>query len=169
MEVVRPLDGDAVTLRPCPPWCTQGRHFTDDELVYADHGYHHYGTETEVPTSYKFGGTTDGRQTIVRAVLKSWTHPLDADPGPALIELNLGTAATRTDMCAEITPAGARAVALALLDLAASAEPEGRGNRAESAMPAAGRRTQPAPGGGRPRSLPAPMEGRKREDPRPGG
>jgi hypothetical protein len=24
MEVVHPLDGDAVTLRPCPPWCTEG-------------------------------------------------------------------------------------------------------------------------------------------------
>ena len=24
MEVVRPLDGDAVTLRPCPPWWTEG-------------------------------------------------------------------------------------------------------------------------------------------------
>ena len=68
-----------------------------------------------MPTSYKFLGMTDGPQTIVRAVLKSWTHPLDADPGPALIELNLGTAEERTDMCAEITPGEARAVARALL------------------------------------------------------
>jgi hypothetical protein len=54
--------------------------------------------------------------------LKSWTHPVDADPGPTLIELNLGTAGARTDMCAEITPAEARAVAQALLALAATAE-----------------------------------------------
>jgi hypothetical protein len=67
----------------------------------------------------------DGAPTIVRAVLMSWTHPLGADPGPALIELNLGTAAERTDMCAEITPAEARAVARALLDLAAIAERDG--------------------------------------------
>jgi hypothetical protein len=26
----------------------------------AEHGYHHYGPETEVPTSYPFGGLTDG-------------------------------------------------------------------------------------------------------------
>lgn len=78
-----------------------------------------------MPTSYKFLGTADGAWTIVRAVLKSWTHPLDADPGPALIELNLGTTAKRTDMCAEITPAQARAVARALLDLAAIAERAG--------------------------------------------
>ena len=122
MEVVRPLDGDAVTLRPCPPWCTEGRHFADDEVIYADHGYHHYGTEIEVPTSYKFLGMADGPETIVRAVLKSWTHPLDAEPGPALIELNLGTTADRTDLCAEVTPAEARAIAQALLDLAATAE-----------------------------------------------
>jgi hypothetical protein len=65
------------------------------------------------------------RKTIVRAVLKSWTHPLDADPGPALIELNLGPDGEGTDMCAEITPAEARAVAEALLDLAATAERDG--------------------------------------------
>lgn len=47
-----------------------------------------------------------------RVVLKSWTHPLDAEPGPAaLIEFNLGTADERTDMRAEITYGEARAVA----------------------------------------------------------
>ncbi len=61
-----------------------------------------------MPTAYPFLGMTDGASTIIRAVLKSWTHPVDADPGPALIELNLGTAAERTDMCAEITPIEAR-------------------------------------------------------------
>jgi hypothetical protein len=81
MEVIRPLDGDAVTLRPCPPWCTEDRHFAGDEVIYADHGYDHYSTEIEVLTSYKFPGMTDGPATIVRAVLKSWTHPLDPDPG----------------------------------------------------------------------------------------
>ena len=125
MEVVHPLDGDAVTLRPCPPWCTEGRHFADDEVIYADHGYHHYGPEVEVPASSRFAGMTEGPAAVVRAVLKSWTHPLDAEPGPALIELNLGTAAGRTDMCADISPAGARAIARALLDLAATAEPDG--------------------------------------------
>jgi hypothetical protein len=73
-------------------------------VIHADDGYHHVGTEVEVPTSYKFMGTTDGPQTVVRAVLKSWTRPLDADPGPPLIELNLGTAAERTDSCVEATP-----------------------------------------------------------------
>lgn len=32
-EVVHPRDGDSVTLRPCPPWCTEERHFTDDEVI----------------------------------------------------------------------------------------------------------------------------------------
>jgi hypothetical protein len=124
-EVIHPRDGDPVALRPCPAWCTKGRHFADDEVIYADHGYHHRGAEIGVPTSYPFLGMTDGAPTIVRAVLMSWTHPLGADPGPALIELNLGAAAERTDMCAEITPAEARAVARVLLDLAAIAEREG--------------------------------------------
>lgn len=64
-----------------------------------------------MPTSYQFLRLTDGAETIIRAVLKSWTHPPDADPGPALIELNLGTAAERTDMCTEVTPGEARAIA----------------------------------------------------------
>ena len=121
-EVVRPLDGAPVTLRPCPHWCTETRHFADDEVIYADHGYHHYGSEIEVPTSDTFGGMSDGPATIIRVVLKSWTHPMDADPGPTRIELNLGTATERTDLCAEISPAEARAVARALLDLADTAE-----------------------------------------------
>jgi hypothetical protein len=124
-EVVYPRDGNAVTLRPCPPWCTGERHFTEDDVIYPDDGYHHYGPEAEVPTSSSFLGMADGARTVIRVVLKSWTCPLDADPGPALIELNLGTADTGTDMCAEFTPAQARAVAAALLDRAATAEQAG--------------------------------------------
>jgi len=105
-EVVHPRDGDSVTLRPCPP-------------------YHHYGPETEVPTSYPFGGLTDGPGTVVRVVLKSWTQPLDVAPGPAFIELNLGTAEAGTDAYAELTPAEARSVAQALLDFAATTERDG--------------------------------------------
>jgi hypothetical protein len=124
-EIVRPRDGGAVTLRPCPPWCTESQHFTDGDAVYSDDGYHHVGAEVEVPTAYPFTGLANGEPTVVRAVLKSWTHPLDADPGPARVEINLGTAVERTDSCAELTPAEARAVARALLDLAAAAEREG--------------------------------------------
>jgi hypothetical protein len=101
-EAVHSFDGNAVTLSPCPPWCTDGRHSSDDELIYADHGCHHHGTEIEVPTSYKFPGTTDGPETIVRAVLKSWTRPLDAEPGPAFIELNIGTAPDHSDKYVKI-------------------------------------------------------------------
>jgi hypothetical protein len=64
----------------------------------------------------------DGPETVVKAFLTSWTRPLDAEPGPGLIELQLGTAETNTNMSARITPAQARAVAGALLELAATAE-----------------------------------------------
>ncbi len=123
-EVVYPRDGDPVMLRPCPPWCTEGRHFADDGVIYSDDGYHHYGAEIAVPTSYRMFGL-DGPETVVKAFLTSWTHPLDAEPGPARIELQLGTAETNTDMCAEITPAQARAIAQALLELAVTAERDG--------------------------------------------
>ena len=66
MEVVHPLDSESVTLRPCPPWCTDGRHFADDEVIYADDGYHHYGAVIEVPTSYEFLGMPGDPETIVR-------------------------------------------------------------------------------------------------------
>lgn len=29
-EVVRPVDGEPVELRPCPAWCAEGRHFAGD-------------------------------------------------------------------------------------------------------------------------------------------
>jgi hypothetical protein len=61
----------------------------------------------------------------VRVVLKSWMQPLDAGPGPAFIELNLGTAEAGTDACVELAPAEARSVARALLDVAATAERDG--------------------------------------------
>jgi hypothetical protein len=125
-EIVHPRDGNEVVLRPCPSWCALDRHFDDDEAVYADDGYQHVGTEIEVLTAYHFAGLIDGNPTIVRAVLKSWTHPLEASPGPTVIELNLGTAAERTDSCVEATPAEARAIARALLDLADTAERGGR-------------------------------------------
>jgi hypothetical protein len=64
---------------------------------------------------------------VVKVFLTSWMHPLDAEPGPALIELQLGTAEYNTDMCAEITLTQARAVANALLELAATAERDGPG------------------------------------------
>jgi hypothetical protein len=125
-EVVYPRDGVAVTLHPCPFWCVQERHFLDTDVIHADDGYHHYGLEIEVPTSDRFSGFTDGPEMVVRVVLKSWTHPLDAEPGPARIEINLGTAEERTDACAEITFHEAQALAQALLDLAATAEQAAR-------------------------------------------
>lgn len=125
-EIVHPRDGDAVTLRPCPPWCTEQQHFAADDVIDASDGYHHYGPEIAVPTSDRFAGATDGAPTVVRVVLKAWTHPLDAEPSQTRIELNLGTAEERTDLCAEVTPSEARAIAQALLDLADTAEHDAR-------------------------------------------
>ncbi len=59
---------------------------------------------------------------VVKVILKSWTHPLDAEAGPGLIELQLATTEYNTDLYVEITPGQARAVAAALLELAATAE-----------------------------------------------
>jgi hypothetical protein len=64
----------------------------------------------------------DNPAMVVKVILKSWTHPLDAEPGPGLIELQLATTEYNTDLFVEITPGQARAVAEALLELAATAE-----------------------------------------------
>jgi hypothetical protein len=60
----------------------------------------------------------DAPATVVRMIRKSWTHPLDGEPRPALIEINIGIASEQTDACTEITPGQARTVATALLELA---------------------------------------------------
>jgi hypothetical protein len=64
----------------------------------------------------------DDPETVVKVSLKAWTPRLDVDPGPARIELQLGTAEKNTDMYAELTPGEARAVSSALLELAAIAD-----------------------------------------------
>jgi hypothetical protein len=122
-EIVHPRGADTVVLRPCPPWCTLGRHFAAGEVIDADDGYHHHGPEIAVPTTYR--AHRDAPETVIRAILKSWTHPLGTSAGPALIEVNLGTAAEWTDACAELTPAQARDLAAALTELAGTAEHAG--------------------------------------------
>jgi hypothetical protein len=123
-ETVHSRDGDAFTLHPCPPWCTETQHFGEDELIYADDGYHHYGPETAVPTSDRV--LLSDPETVVKVILKSWTPRLDADPGPARVELQLATTDENTDMYVELTPSEARAVASALFKTADIAEPSAR-------------------------------------------
>ncbi len=125
-EIIDPRDGDAVTLRPCPPWCTQSRHFAEDETVDSEDGFHHYGPEVAVPTSYRMF-TDDDPESVVKVILKAWTNRLDAEPGPGRIELQLATTEYNTDAYVELTPDQARAVSAALLklaDLAARADTE---------------------------------------------
>jgi len=103
-------------LRPCPPWCTLERHFADDDIVYADDGFHHLGPETVVPTSNR--RLVHDPESVVKVILKGWTERLDAEPGPGRIELQLATADENTDMYVDLTPGEARVVASALLQSA---------------------------------------------------
>ena len=124
-EIVYPQEGGAVRLRPCPPWCSQRRHFADDDVVYAEDGFHHVGPEIAIPT-------TDRRllhdpESVVKVILKAWTERLDAEPGPSRIELQLATAEENTDMYVDLTPSEARAVATALLKTVGIAEPADQG------------------------------------------
>ena len=80
-EIVHPRNGDAVALQPCPAWCSVNEHFADDTVIDADDGFHHYGPEIAVPTSDRMFAT--GPESVVKVILKSWTHPLDADPQSA--------------------------------------------------------------------------------------
>jgi hypothetical protein len=120
-EVVHPRGGDPVTLRPCPPWCTLYIHFNTDSPIDTDAGYHHRGPELAVPTNDR--ASLHDPYTIVKVTLKSWTHPLDAEPGPTQIELQLAEGETNTDRYAELTSGQARAIATALLTAANIAEP----------------------------------------------
>jgi hypothetical protein len=119
MEIIYPRDGDAIRLRPCPPWCTLSEHFAHDEVVYAEDGFHHYGPEIAVPTSYRT--LADAPESVVKVILKAWANRLDAEPGPGCIELQLATTEHNTDLYVELTPDQARAVSSALLKLADTA------------------------------------------------
>jgi hypothetical protein len=119
-ESVRLRHGGTVALGPCPQWCTLEWHFDETEVADTDDGYHHCGPEIPVPTSYR--EHRDAPDAVIWAMLKCWTHPLTADPGPPVIEVNIGTAVKWTDACAELTTGQARDLAAALLELAAVAE-----------------------------------------------
>jgi hypothetical protein len=123
-EVIHPRDGAPVRLRPCPPWCTQTRHFTDDDVIYAEDGFHHYGPEITVPASFRMFSDSPG--SVVKVSLKAWANCLNADPGPGFVELQLATTEYDTDAYVELTPGQARTVAAALLQLAdTAAGPDG--------------------------------------------
>ncbi len=119
-EIVHPRGGAPVRLRPCPPWCVAATHFADDMVIDVDDGFHHYGPEAAVPTFDRM--SLNDPEIIVKVVMKAWTCPLDAEPGPARVELQLAPGGVTTEQSAELTPGQARAVAGALLELAAVAE-----------------------------------------------
>lgn len=119
-ETIQLRNGGAVVLRPCPAWCSLNKHFADDTVIDADDGFHHYGPEIAVPTSDRM--FTTGPESVVKVILKAWDRPLDADPEPARIELQLATIEENTDSYVDFTPDEARAVSAALLKLADTAE-----------------------------------------------
>lgn len=119
-DIVQPRNGGTVTLRPCPAWCSLSEHFTDGTVIDADDGFHHYGPEITVPTSDRL--FTNGPESVVKVSLKAWTKPLDAEPEPARVDLQLENA----DSCVDLTPAEARTVAVALLQMADTAERTGK-------------------------------------------
>ena len=119
-ETIHLRNGNTASLRPCPSWCILGQHFPEDHPVNTDDGFHHYGPESAVPTSDRM--LLDSPELVVKVILKAWTHPLDAEPGPGLIELQLAEGDHNTDMCVELTPGQARAVSAALLESADIAE-----------------------------------------------
>ena len=119
-EIVHPRGGAPVTLRPCPPWCTSSEHFTEHAVIDTDDGFHHYGPEVAIPTSDRM--LWSDPETVVKVILKAWTSRLDADPGPARVELQLATTEQNTDTFVELTADEARAISTALLRLADLAE-----------------------------------------------
>src|SRR5260370_14039972 len=102
MEVVHRRDREPAALRPCPSWCTCSRHFAEGHVADADDGFHHLGSEAAVPASES--RPDDMAQAVVKVMLKSWTCPVDAAPGPARIEFQLGTPDATTGTCPHIPP-----------------------------------------------------------------
>jgi hypothetical protein len=115
-EIIKPADGDPVRLQPCPSWCTLDEHLVGATYIAAEDGFFHEGPEVTVSTTYR--ELRDRPLSVVRLTVKSWVSRLDGDPGPARIELELGTAGQHTDQYVELTPDQARMLAVALNGIA---------------------------------------------------
>jgi hypothetical protein len=107
--------------------CTQSRHFADDDVIWAEDGFHHYGLRIAVPTCFPM--LAGSPESVVKVILRAWTDRLDAEPGPGRIELQLATTEYNTDAYVELTPGQARAVVSALLQLADIAARSGGNER----------------------------------------
>jgi hypothetical protein len=113
-------DGSTVDLKPCPPWCLGDHGFPQGAPVPVTmDGFHHAGPDTSVAVAWR-AWLTDGPPDRVTARLASFTMPLDADPGPARIDLHLQS--STDEASTELTPAEARALAACLLMLADTAQ-----------------------------------------------
>jgi hypothetical protein len=120
--IVQVAGGGSVELGPCPDWCRGGHGLGEDVPVNAGDGFHHVGPGASVTVEWR--AKLDGPPDTVNMQLEAFTAPLDADPGPARIELELKT--TDGEAYTELTSAEARAVAASLLRLADVAQRAGQ-------------------------------------------
>ena len=108
MEIVRTRDGKTIKLRPCPRWCTRDHQFGSVLITHASDGFHHRGRPVRVETSTF---VDLDKPVTVEIGLISWTCPLDADPGPTKISLDIVSG----DSGMDLTLADARRVAEMLI------------------------------------------------------
>ena len=104
-EVVRVRGEAPVELRPCPAWWAGGAHFPEDVVADPDDGFHHYGPEAAIATFDRI--EVSDPEIIVMASVKAWTCPLDAEPGPARVQLALAPGGVITELSAELTVSSA--------------------------------------------------------------
>jgi hypothetical protein len=113
---------DAVTLAPCPSWCTTREHFPDRDPETADDDFTHYGLNFELDLGKP--GSGECPASAVAFAIWARSGSVRAEAGPAWVELNLskGSSVIAPEMWIDLTPAQARKVGMTLLDLASVAE-----------------------------------------------
>ncbi len=102
-EIVQVRGSTPVELWPWPPWYLVSEHLGDDPVA-ADDGFHHFGPEAAVPTFDRLG--PDDPEIVVKVIVKVWTCPLDAEPGPGRVELQVTHGGVASEDTAELTPGG---------------------------------------------------------------
>lgn len=118
--IVELTDGSTVELKPCPAWCLGDHGFPRETPVSpVIDSFHHQGPDATVSVAWR--ANPDAGPDSVTVQLMSFTEPLDADPGPARIDIYLRTS-TGEEAYTELTPAEARSLAASLLMLADTAQ-----------------------------------------------
>jgi hypothetical protein len=111
---------DAVVTLACPSWCTRTEHFPQRPPETADDSFTHHWLNFELKLDEPGSGQCPA--SAVAVAIWAQSENLQAEAGPAWVELNLSGPDKGPDLWIDLTPAQAREVGMMLVDVARAAE-----------------------------------------------